>query len=68
MDDKNLVSQILRKLYDLVESYDKIKDAIDKETLQRIKKYSKTVTWLEEVILTQEQMVKFFREYNNDSL
>lgn len=36
-----MVSQILRKLYDLVESYEEIKDAIDKETLQRNNKYSK---------------------------
>ena len=68
MDDKNLVSQILRKLYDLVESYEKIKDAIDKETLQRIKKYSIMLTMVEESILTQEKMVKFCREDNNDSL
>ena len=63
-----MVSQILRKLYDLVESYDKIKDAIDKETLQRIKKYSIMLTMVEESILTQEKIVKFFREDNNDSL
>ena len=68
MDDKNLVSQILRKLFDLVESYEKIKDAIDKETLQRIKKYSIMLTMVEESILTQEKKVKFFREDNNDSL
>ena len=47
MDDKNLVSQILRKLNDLVESYEEIKDAIDKETLQRNNKYSKMLTMKE---------------------
>jgi len=39
MDDKNLVSQILHKLYDLVESYEEIKDTIDNEILQWKKKY-----------------------------
>ena len=50
MDDKNLVSQILRKLYDLVESYNVIKDTINKETLQRNNKYSKMLTMKEKQI------------------
>ena len=68
MDDKNLVSQILRKLYDLVESYKVIKDTINKETLQRKQKCSIQLTMLEESISLQDKMVKFYKENKDDSL
>ena len=68
MDDKNLVSQILRKLYDLVESYKVIKDTINKETLQRKQKCSIELTMLEESISLLDKMVKFYKENKDDSL